>query len=348
MSVRPQTEDGVKRPSSASPSPPANKRICIAQPSAQASNGPVDIQSLLDLSEETVLLLPKKTLRAYFLALQRHVLNPPSEEGRYLIHAVTSSIPDGTVPITTPIQTSVSPVVEPRSQFLRLPGEIRTQIYKFLLPPPVYPPVRGPHPRRLQKHIHLSQPFPPSILRVCHQTHREALPIFYGAPTQTIFITIDYNVWDHKIRRSELIPSTFFTSCIRNIHVSVQLGSEKRNNRPDNTERDARLFEVTKGVKKLRSWLVNADLHMLTISWQEPPQTFTWEQKKLIIDAFRLMRAKTVQAGEINWGLKWNKGRRFRFEVDYLKQLERGANEATNPPEKEPDNRSLAHPQHTS
>ncbi|KAH8819599.1 hypothetical protein F5884DRAFT_657656 [Xylogone sp. PMI_703] len=291
-----------------SPAPP-DKRLCVAPSSTtttltspatndhdnhnqdyncNSNNVPTNIQSILDLSEEAVLLLRKKDLRAYFLALQRHVLHPPQPE-------------------------------------------IRSQIYHLLLPPPVHPPVRGPHPRRLQSHIHLSQPFPPSILLVCHQTLHEALPIFYGNPTQTIFITIDYNVWDHKIRRSELVTSTFLTSCIRNVHLSVHLGSEKRASRPDGTERDARLVEVAKGVKKLRSWLAGADLQVLTISWQEPPQTFSWEQKKLVLDALRPLRARKVQAGEINWGLKWNKGRRFRFEIDYLEQLQRASETRQSP-----------------
>lgn len=60
------------------------------------------------------------------------------------------------------------------------------------------------------------------------------------------------------------------------------------------------------------------------VSWQEPPQTFSWETKKDTLDGLRGLRAKVVEAGEINWGLNWNKGRRYRFEVDYLKMLERG------------------------
>jgi len=85
----------------------------------------------------------------------------------------------------------------------------------------------------------------------------------------------------------------------------------------------ARLQEVKKGIKKVGKWLSGADIQSMGISWQEPPQTFTWEQKKEVLDGLRVLRAKSVVRGEINWGLNWNKGRRFRFEVEYLKELER-------------------------
>jgi hypothetical protein len=71
-------------------------------------------------------------------------------------------------------------------------------------------------------------------------------------------------------------------------------------------------------------WLSGADVQSLRISWQEPPQTYTWEQKRDVLDGLRVLRAVKVDAGEINWGLNWNKGRRYRFEVEYLKELERG------------------------
>ena len=80
---------------------------------------------------------------------------------------------------------------------------------------------------------------------------------------------------------------------------------------------------MKKGVKKLRKWLAGADVQSLRVSWQEPPQTFTWEQKREVLNGLRGLRAERVEKGEINWGLNWNKGRRYRFEVDYLKELER-------------------------
>lgn len=81
---------------------------------------------------------------------------------------------------------------------------------------------------------------------------------------------------------------------------------------------------MKKGIKKVRKWLSGADLQTMKISWQEPPQTYTWEQKKDILDGVRPLRPQIVDVGEINWGLSWNKGRKYRFEVAYLKDIERG------------------------
>lgn len=69
--------------------------------------------------------------------------------------------------------------------------------------------------------------------------------------------------------------------------------------------------------------MAGADIQILTIGWQEPPQTYTWEQKKETLDGLRPLRAVNVKAGDINWGLDWNKGRKFTFDVNYLKELER-------------------------
>ena len=80
---------------------------------------------------------------------------------------------------------------------------------------------------------------------------------------------------------------------------------------------------MKKGVKKLRKWLAGAEISTLRVSWQEPPQTFAWEQKREVLDGLRGLRAERVVKGEINWGLNWNKGRRYRFEVEYLRELER-------------------------
>lgn len=118
------------------------------------------------------------------------------------------------------------------------------------------------------------------------------------------------------------------TAAIRHLNLSIHLGSEKRHNKPDGVDAAVRLSEVKKGIKKLRKWLGSADMQSLVLSWQEPPQTYTWEQKKGVLDGLRELRPNKVDAGEINWGLKWNKGRKFRFEVEYLKQLERGRQEA--------------------
>ena len=61
----------------------------------------------------------------------------------------------------------------------------------------------------------------------------------------------------------------------------------------------------------------------MKINWQEPPETYTWEQKKDILDGIRALRPVSVVAGEINWGLEWNKGKKYRFEMTYFKELER-------------------------
>jgi hypothetical protein len=61
-------------------------------------------------------------------------------------------------------------------------------------------------------------------------------------------------------------------------------------------------------------------LHSLTISWREPQNTFTWEQKRAVLDEFRAMRPRLVIAGEINWGLVFP-SRKYRFEQEYLREL---------------------------
>jgi hypothetical protein len=123
--------------------------------------------------------------------------------------------------------------------------------------------------------------------------------------------------------RSDLILSSALTSSIKHLHLSIHLGSEKRATKPGEVEADARITEIKKGVKKVGKWLSGADVQSLRISWQEPPQTYTWEQKKDVLDGMRVLGAVKVDAGEINWGLNWNKGRKYRFEIEYLKELER-------------------------
>jgi hypothetical protein len=197
-------------------------------------------------------------------------------------------------------------------------------IYLHLLPAPSRTPIRGPHPRQLQTHISLSQGFPPSLMLLNRQIRAEALPLVYGAASQTVHVTVDYNVWAHKTRRSALVLSAALPAAIRHLHVDIHLGSEKRTTRPGDVEAAARISEVKRGLRKLAKWLAAADIQSLRISWREPPQTYTWEQKRAVLDGLKGLRTRTVLVGEINWGLDWNKGRRFRFEVDYFKELERG------------------------
>ncbi|PSS09209.1 hypothetical protein M430DRAFT_53741 [Amorphotheca resinae ATCC 22711] len=278
-------------------------------------NDPFPIPWLLELPEDAVYSLRKHDLRKAFLTLREYALNP---------YPLTDN-PSPSAPANPPPNPSSSADLP---LFLRLPLEIREMIYRHLLAPPSPSPIRGPHPRQLQTNICLSQSFPPSLLLLNHQIRHEALPLIYGSPTQTVYITVDYNVWVHKTRRSDLILSSALTSAIKHLHLSIHLGSEKRNNKPGDIEADARIMEVKKGVKKLRKWLAGADIQSLKISWQEPPQTYTWEQKRDVLDGLKGMRALKVDAGQINWGLNWNKGRKFRFDVEYFRELERGRQEA--------------------
>jgi hypothetical protein len=310
----PGSHELTKRPSSQKALTPPSKRLCTSSSAAlPPPKQPLSIQSIesiLNLPEDVVWSLRKQDLRTAFLALQKYALSP------YPFSTPTSTDPTNSAPDF--------PVPAPLAAFLSLPLEIREMIYGYLLSPPSSTPIRGPHPRQLQTNICLSQSFPPSLLLLNHQIRQEALPIMYGSPTQTVFVTVDYNIWDHKTRRSDLVLSSALTSAMKQLHLSIHLGSEKRNNKPGDVEADARITEVKKGIKKLRTWLAGADIHSLKISWQEPPQTYTWEQKREVLDGLRAMRAVKVVAGEINWGLNWNKGRKFRFEVEYFKELERG------------------------
>ncbi|KAK0101500.1 hypothetical protein ONS95_006669 [Cadophora gregata] len=295
---------------SASVSP--DKRIC-ASPTDSAiprSKELLDVQSILHLPEDAVWGLRKQDLRAYFLKLQEYAINPYPISDAPLVYP---SSPPGDPSLHVP----------PLSPLLRLPLEIRQLIYSYLLPPPCSPPIRGPHPRQLQTHILLTQPIPTCLLTLNRQIRAETIPLLYGTSTQTVHITVDYNLWAHKTQRGELVFSSAITSAIKHVHLSIHLGSEKRNNKPGNVEATARILEVKKGIKKARKWLSGADVHTMKISWQEPPQTYTWEQKRDILDGVRPLRPQIVDVGEINWGLSWNKGKKYRFEVAYLKELER-------------------------
>ena len=137
-------------------------------------------------------------------------------------------------------------------------------------------------------------------------------------------INIDYLVWFHKTYRSDLILASAIASSIKNVHLDIYLGAEKRVNRPQASDAEARIVEVKKGVRKVKKWLAGAEVRSLVVGWREPANTFAWEVKKEVLDGLRGLRAERVEVGEVNWGLQWNKGRRYRFEVGYLKELERG------------------------
>jgi hypothetical protein len=161
------------------------------------------------------------------------------------------------------------------------------------------------------------------VLRTNKQIYREALPIFYGSDTQTVHTTIDYNIWSHKVQRSEFLMSASLTAAIRNFHITIHLGNEKRTKKPEKEDSEARLAIVRKGVRKVCKWLGRSgtDVKSLTISWREPPLTYTWEHKKALLDEVKMLRAKTVELGEVNWGLKYP-GRKYQFQPEYMRRLE--------------------------
>ena len=74
--------------------------------------------------------------------------------------------------------------------------------------------------------------------------------------------------------------------------------------KPNDVEAEVRMSEVKKGIKKLRKWLAGADVQSLVLSWQEPPQTYVWEQKREVLDGLKGLRALKVSAGEINLGVE--------------------------------------------
>lgn len=277
---------------------------------------PLDIAALLSLSEDAVWMLQKRDLRQYFLALQTH-LRSLSLPGSDPVANIASSIASSQ---ERPTHAQASPL-------LSLPPEIRRLILIHLLGRPASSPARGPHPRTLQSPLALTRAMEPAILRTCRQLYVEGCSVLYGM--QEIHANIDFDVWKHRLDRSQLAVASVMRDAVRSLHVHVFLGNEKRNAKPGKKESEARLEVVRKGAKKLVKWLcglpVNdvtkeSRLQTLRISWQEPPQTYTWEQKKTVLDEFRAMRPYRVEAGEINWGLKYP-GKKFRFEEEYLQEL---------------------------
>ncbi|KAF5876530.1 uncharacterized protein Bfra_002935 [Botrytis fragariae] len=246
------------------------KRICTAASIAAAkiSQRAPTIEQVLTISEDAVWSLRKSDLRTHFLTLQQYTQSlsnaVPRVDSGAEIHDDLNEIPS-------------SEILPP---LLRMPVEIRQLIYRHLLTPASNDPRLGPHPRQLQSHIYLSRAFEVAVLHLNRQIYHEALPIFYGDSLQTISVTVNYNLWAHKTQRSDLVLSSFLTSSIRNLSLSIQLGSEKRKQKPDDFEAEARLIEVTKGIKKLRKWLAGADIQVLRIGWQEPRRPTHWNRKK--------------------------------------------------------------------
>lgn len=52
-----------------------------------------------------------------------------------------------------------------------------------------------------------------------------------------------------------------------------------------------------------------------------PPSTFTWAQKREVLDLLKELKSERVEVEMINWGLKYPGGR-YAFREEYLKELE--------------------------
>lgn len=268
---------------------------------------PLDYRFLLNLSEDEVWSARKSLLRKYFLALQSYARDP---------QAVTAQSTQRLV--LRPVQPNPLPLL------LRLPPEILAQIASHLLTASSSP-VRGPHPRTLQTPLTLTCRFPPASLLICQQLHSIFLPVFYGSsnPIQEVSIKIDYNVWHHRLNRSTLALSASVRKSLHYLHITIFLGSEKKNNLPSKDAAAARLEVVKKGVRKLAKWVegVGTRIRGLRISWFEPPSTITWNQKREILDLLKVLRSESVEVGTINWNLRYPGGK-YAFKERYLKELE--------------------------
>ncbi|CZT42420.1 uncharacterized protein RSE6_02326 [Rhynchosporium secalis] len=247
-----------------------SKRVGTSSRDGTSSQStPLDIQSILQLPEDAVWGLRHK-LHSLFLTLQKYTLNPYSTGD---VSPATPAIP---ADHSAPRRLFFSPL-------LRLPIEVKHLIYSHLLPPTCEPPVRAPHPRQLQTHFLLTQPILTIPLSLNHRIQSEAIPLLYGSSPQIIHMKVDSNLWAHKTQRvSEEISFSLqkITSAIRHVNLSIRLAGEKRNSQPGEVEAEARVSEVQKGLVEVRKWLSGAGLQTLEISWQEPPQTYRWEQKK--------------------------------------------------------------------
>jgi len=118
------------------------------------------------------------------------------------------------------------------------------------------------------------------------------------------------------------------TAAMRHFHIHIHLGNEKKASRPEKEDSDARLAVVRKGTRKVAKWLGGTEVKSLRISWREPPLTYTWEQKKEVLDELRVLQPETVEVGIINWGLKKSyPGKKYQFREEYLKVLQRDCEE---------------------
>ncbi len=97
----------------------------------------------------------------------------------------------------------------PGSPFLRLPREIRNQIYRFLLRPRTSPTA-------------FQKTFPIPILLANHQIHREASEIFYGTNTFTLEIDFCSPPIQNSLVR---LAATRYSYLVRSYVLRIDLNS---------------------------------------------------------------------------------------------------------------------------
>ena len=78
-------------------------------------------------------------------------------------------------------------------------------------------------------------------------------------------------------------------------------------------------------------------------------QTYTWRQKRTVLDEFWAMRSRRVLAGKISWELKYP-GRKFQLVNEYLRELGQvqESEEAVPSPAGEEDRTMVQTPDHRS
>jgi hypothetical protein len=101
---------------------------------------------------------------------------------------------------------------------LRLPGEIRNQIYGLLL---IAPPPGTPRPLGSNHQIY------PQILSACRQIHREATAVLYGMNTFIAHCSLLSSLpqlcrWQHPITSYDMI------NMIKRYHIYVRLDCDPR------------------------------------------------------------------------------------------------------------------------
>ena len=123
------------------------------------------------------------------------------------------------------------------SPFLRLPLEVRLQIYGFLIPDiPVlnYNFIDGPTRKASTKFRHDAQVLSPQLLQVNKQIHAEATPAFYG---NALFQISTKNVGRQNYmllgRRASWSPPPFVMRYIRKLQLTIHINGFRHVNLSD-------------------------------------------------------------------------------------------------------------------